>query len=199
MKPDFYKCIKGLSTGEYKEKGSKFLAFAHPIRSEEEIKSLLDNYKKQYFDARHICHAYILGTEREVLKSSDAGEPNGTAGLPILNQLRSFEVKNVLLVVVRYFGGTKLGASGLVHAYKTAAQEALALAEIVQLPITVELNFSFPYLKMNEVMRFAKEQEASVLSQEFSESDCAIHISILRSQEKGWKDKIADWERSENL
>lgn len=194
MKSDFYKCIKEHSRGEYKEKGSKFLAFAQPIRSGEEIKTCLEKYKKDYFDARHICYAYVLGSDGETMKSSDAGEPNGTAGLPILNQLRSFEVKNVLLVVVRYFGGTKLGASGLVHAYKTAAQEALANAEIVLLPITLELRFSFPYLKMNEVMRFVKETEAAVLSQEFSESDCIMQVAILRSQEKSWKDKIADWE-----
>lgn len=182
--------------GEYKEKGSKFLAFAQAIRSEEEIKTCLESFKKEYFDARHICYAYVLGSDDTTMKCSDAGEPNGTAGLPILNQLRSFEVKNVLLIVVRYFGGTKLGASGLVHAYKTAAQEALANAEVVMLPITLELSFSFPYLKMNEVMRFVKETEATVMSQEFSANDCEMRVSVLRSQEKGWKDKIADWARS---
>jgi len=194
VKTDFYKCIKGLSKGEYKEKSSKFLSFAHPARSENEIKLLLSTYKKEYFDARHICYAYILGTENEVLKSSDAGEPNGTAGLPILNQLRSFEVKNVLLVVVRYFGGTKLGASGLVHAYKTAAHEALRQAELVLLPITFELSFSFPYLKMNEVMKWAKDHGATILSQEFTNNECEMRISALRSLEKALQDKMINWQ-----
>lgn len=192
MKPDHYKCIKSESKGEYKEKGSKFLAFAYPVSTETEIKILLDRFKKEYYDARHICYAYILGTEEVVMKSSDAGEPSGTAGLPILNQLRSFDLKNVILVVVRYFGGTKLGTSGLVSAYKSVAKEAMENSEFIEKPITEELSIRFDYVKMNTVMRWLKEMDALILEQTFSEQECILRIALLKSHKKVLLDKLRE-------
>jgi uncharacterized YigZ family protein len=179
---DHYLSIKEIFSAEFKEKGSKFLAFAHPICNEEDVKTIIDNYKKEYFDARHVCYAYSFGIDNEILKSSDAGEPNGTAGLPILNQIRSSNLKNIFIVVVRYFGGTKLGVSGLINAYKTAAKEAIANAVKIELPITSILEFSFPYLKMNIVMKLVKETGAIILEQDFGGNECIIKISILKSK-----------------
>ncbi len=184
MKIDHYPSIKAASTGEYKEKGSKFIAFAIPLEFEDEVKTWLDSYKKEYYDARHVCYAYSYGIENEVLKSNDAGEPNGTAGLPILNQIRSIGLKNILVIVVRYFGGTKLGVSGLVTAYKSAAKLALESAERIEKPITAEVEFDFPYLKMNAVMKLVKETGASILSQDFGGDTCSMKVMVLRSKKE---------------
>lgn len=181
---DHYLSIKDIASAEYKEKGSKFLAFVHPIGSESEVKTLVDKYKKEYYDARHVCYAYSFGIENELLKSSDAGEPNGTAGLPILNQIKSSKLKNIFVVVVRYFGGTKLGVSGLINAYKTAAKEAIANAVKVELPITALVEFSFPYLKMNVAMKLVKETGAIILEQDFGGDDCVLKVSILKSKKE---------------
>lgn len=187
---DHYLSVKGVASGEYKEKGSKFLAFVHPIDSEAEIKSHLDNYKKEYYDARHVCYAYTFGIENEVLKSSDAGEPNGTAGLPILNQIRSSGLKNILVIVVRYFGGTKLGASGLVTAYKAAAKSAIENAIKIEKPIVVEVEFEFPYLKMNSVMKMVKDYAATILEQDFGNDTCCLKVQLLKSKEEEFVQKI---------
>jgi uncharacterized YigZ family protein len=193
VKPNHFTSIESKSQGDYKEKGSKFLAFAHPLSHETDAKVLLDLYKKEYYDARHICYAYVFGTESEVMKSSDAGEPNGSAGLPILNQLRSFEVKNVFLVVVRYFGGTKLGVSGLVSAYKSAAKQALENATLVEVPIKVEVEIRFAYDKMNTIMKWLKEWHATPLEQVFHDQECAMKVKVLRSYEKVLLEKMDEW------
>lgn len=181
---DHYLSIKEITSAEYKDKGSKFLAFVHPIGSEAEVKLLIDKYKKEYYDARHVCYAYSFGIETELQKSSDAGEPNGTAGLPILNQIKSSNLKNIFVVVVRYFGGTKLGVSGLINAYKTAAKEALLNASKVEMPITAIVEFGFPYLKMNVAMKLVKETGAIILEQDFGGDACVLKISILKSKKE---------------
>ena len=168
------------------------MSFAHPLEAEGEVKTWLEHYKKEYYDARHVCYAFVFGEGNGTMKSSDAGEPNGTAGLPILNQLRSFEVRNVLLVVVRYFGGTKLGAAGLVHAYKSAARTALENAQLVEKPITIVLEISFSYEKMNRVMRSLKETKAELLEQNFSGNVCTIKFRVMKSQEKVLQEKLKE-------
>src|SRR5690554_2132633 len=154
--PDTYLTLKSQSQGLYKEKGSKFLAFAYPVDNEEEIKEILETLKKQYHDARHHCYAYILGKDGQNFRANDDGEPGHSAGDPILGQIRSNNLTNTLIVVVRYFGGTKLGVGGLVTAYKTAATEAILANEIITETVTLKVNFQFDYIDMNEVMRIIK-------------------------------------------
>jgi uncharacterized YigZ family protein len=156
MPNDFYLTVAKDSEGFYKEKGSKFLAFAYPVSNEEEIKEKLEALRKQFYDARHFCYGYIFGLAAEHYRANDDGEPNHSAGDPILGQIKSNELTNTLVVVVRYFGGTKLGVGGLITAYKTAAAEALAQNEIIEKPITKSFTLMFPYEEMNEVQRLAK-------------------------------------------
>lgn len=146
-----------------------------------DAKEVLGVYKSEYYDARHICFAYTTGVDTPIFRSSDAGEPNGTAGLPILNQIKSFGVLNVMIVVVRYFGGVKLGASGLVNAYKTASRIALSNAEIEERPMTVYLRLHFPFERMNEIMKCLKEIKALIVSKSFENNDCTIEVAVLRS------------------
>jgi uncharacterized YigZ family protein len=161
----------------YKEKGSKFLSFAYPVENEKDIKECLDLLHKKYYDATHHCYAYLLGKDKTIFRANDDGEPNGTAGLPILGQIRSKGVTNVLVVVVRYFGGTKLGASGLVNAYKIATSDVLAQAEIIEKIVTQPLVISFDYVLMNEVMRIIKDFHLKIESQVF-DNQCKIHLQI---------------------
>jgi len=178
---DSYFTILETTEGLHKEKGSRFLAFAHPVTSEAEIKEHLAQLKKKYFDATHHCYAYILGPNKEIYKANDAGEPSHTAGDPILNQIKSKNLTDTLVVVVRYFGGTKLGASGLTSAYKAAANEVLSQVEVVEKMATNTFVFTFQFQAMNEVMRIIKRTNASVLSRDFTQKEVTILIEVTKS------------------
>lgn len=178
---DTYFSIKQETQTIYKEKGSKFLAFAFPVENEEAIKERLSVLRKKYYDATHHCYAYLLGKEKKVFRANDDGEPNGTAGLPILNQIRSKGITDILVVVVRYFGGTRLGASGLINAYKTASTEVLAQAEVVEKILTQTLQIHFDYHLTNEIMKLIKENEATIEKQTF-EDRCKICLRIREKQ-----------------
>ena len=162
-----------------KEKNSKFFGYAIPVTSEEEIKEILERLRKEHFSARHWCYAYQIGTEKIQYRANDDGEPNNSAGMPIYGQIQSFEVTNVLVVVVRYFGGVKLGVGGLISAYKIAAQMALENSEIVERTIDKHFIISFGYTNMNKVMRIIKEKNLQIVSQKM-EMDCEIEISIRK-------------------
>ena len=177
---DTYLTIQDKSEGIYTEKRSKFLAFAHPVETIDEIKDLLTDYKKKYYDARHVCYAYMLGPERTDFRANDDGEPSSTAGKPILGQINSRELTNILVVVVRYFGGVKLGTSGLIVAYREAAAEALSAATVIEKTIEETVTFTFPYVMMNSVMRVVKELNPRIVEQKYDET-CIITLAIKRS------------------
>lgn len=181
MQKDSYNTIKSPSEGLYKEKGSKFLAFAYPVQNEDEIRTHVEALKKKYHDARHHCFAWELGTDGMNFRMNDDGEPSGTAGKPILGQIHSHEVTNVLVVVVRYFGGVKLGTGGLVQAYKTAAADALDQAEIIGCTINRSFRIQFPYEMMNPVMRVVDEENLNVEDQQFG-LDCSMTLSVRASR-----------------
>ncbi len=178
---DTYLTIGRSGEGFYKEKGSKFIAVALAASSEEEVAEHLSELRKQYYDARHHCYAYSLGIDEMRTRANDDGEPNHSAGDPILGQIKSFDVLDTLIVVVRYFGGTKLGVGGLIHAYRTAATAALENATIVEKKITQKIEVRFPYTETNEVMRKLNELPIDIMNQEFT-SDCLIQGEILKSQ-----------------
>ena len=177
---DTYLTIQDKSEGIYTEKRSKFLAFAHPVETIDEIKDLLTDYKKKYYDARHCCYAYMLGPERTDFRANDDGEPSSTAGKPILGQINSRELTNILVVVIRYFGGVKLGTSGLIVAYREAAAEALSAATVIEKTIEETVTFTFPYMMMNSVMRVVKELNPRIVEQKYDET-CIITLAIKRS------------------
>lgn len=177
---DTYKTIAAPSQAVYTEKRSKFLAFALPVRSVEEIKAQLEKYQKEYYDARHVCYAYMLGPQRTEFRANDNGEPSGTAGKPILGQINSNGLTDVLVVVVRYFGGIKLGTSGLIVAYRAAAAEALAGAEVVEKTVDEEVEVRFEYPFMNDVMRIVKEEEPEIVFQAY-DMYCIVRLRIRRS------------------
>ena len=181
MFDDTYHTIAGPAEGLYKEKGSKFLAFAFPVRSVEEVKQHLDRLRKEYFDARHHCYAYILGPRKDAYRVNDDGEPSGTGGRPIHGQLLSADLTDTLIVVVRYFGGILLGASGLANAYKAAARDAIGNAEVVEKTIDVIYRLHFEYALMNDVMRMLKELGVQPRNQEFN-LDCRMDVSVRQSQ-----------------
>lgn len=170
-----------MGEGFYSEKRSKFLAFAHHVTNENEVKELLQAYKKKYYDARHCCYAYMLGADRSVFRANDDGEPSSTAGKPILGQINAHELTDILIVVVRYFGGTKLGTSGLIVAYRTAAAAAIENAQIETKYVEDIINYSFTYPLLNEVMRVVKELEPRIVSQTF-DNTCHISLAIRKSQ-----------------
>ncbi len=177
-----YRTIKGKGTGEYREKGSKFLAFASHVRDEEEVSRQLGELKAQYHDARHHCYAWILGYDGTDYRANDDGEPGHSAGDPILGQLRSRNLTHVLCVVVRYFGGTKLGVSGLINAYKTAASDALENAKLVEHEIREALILTYAYPATNEVMRLVDEYNLRIDKQDFGElcrMEARVNISLL--------------------
>ena len=177
---DTYKTIAAASEEVlYKEKNSKFFGYAFPVTTEEEIKEILERLRKEHFSARHWCYAYQIGTEKIQYRTNDDGEPNNSAGMPIFGQIQSFEVTNVLLVVIRYFGGVKLGVGGLISAYKITAQMALENSEIVERTIDKHFIISFGYANMNKVMRIIKEKNLQIVSQKM-EMDCEIEISIRK-------------------
>lgn len=174
---DSYKTIEGPSKGLFRDRGSRFIALAYPVTTTDEIKSILDELRKEYHDARHHCYAYMLGSDRQVWRSNDDGEPSGSAGRPILGQINSNELTDILIVVVRYFGGTLLGVSGLINAYKTAAADAISNAVVVERRVHIALRITFPYLGMNEVMKVLKEENAEQSAQSF-DSECSLIISF---------------------
>jgi uncharacterized YigZ family protein len=172
---DTYTTIKSVSQGAYKEKGSRFIAFAIPVSSIEEIKVLLADYRKKYHDARHHCYAYLLGFEKNLFRANDDGEPSGTAGKPILGQINSFGLTNVLIIVIRYFGGTLLGTGGLINAYKTAAYESLKNSDIIECTLQDHYKLEFPWSAMNDVMRIMKEEHIGQTSQIYG-LNCSVII-----------------------
>jgi uncharacterized YigZ family protein len=177
---DNYLTVQGNADGLFKEKGSKFISRVFHVENEDQCKEVLADMKKEFYDARHHCYAYRLGLEENKFRSNDDGEPSGTAGKPILNQIYSYGIYNVMIVVVRYFGGRKLGVSGLIQAYKTAAIDALENAKIIRRYIKKTYILEFDYPAMNEVMRILKEEKPDILGQDFVER-CIIKIDVKKN------------------
>ncbi len=177
---DEFKTIKNTSEGFYSEKRSKFLAFAHHVETLDEIKELLAQYRKKYYDARHVCYAYMLGAAREDFRANDDGEPSSTAGKPILGQINSNELTDILIVVVRYYGGVNLGTSGLIVAYREAAADAIAHAEVEMRQVEDYVTYDFPYVMMNDVMRIVKDMQPRIVSQTY-DNTCRIVLAIRQS------------------
>lgn len=187
---DLYRTIKGKAEGTYSELRSKFLAFALPVRTAEEALALVAQYQKEYFDARHVCWAYRLGAEGEDWRANDNGEPSGTAGKPILGQIVSADLSDVLVIVVRYFGGVKLGTSGLIVAYRTAAAEALAAAEVTERTVDEKLTLTFSYEQMNLVMRVVKDFSPAIVSQDYEGNEVRMTLSLRQSLVGAFKEKF---------
>ena len=181
MADDTYKTISAAVDSCYTEKRSRFIAYAVPVRTVEEVKEQVDKFKKQYYDARHVCWAYMLGPERITFRSNDDGEPSGTAGKPILGQINSLGLTDLLVVVVRYFGGIKLGTGGLIVAYKPAAAEVLSIANIEERTVDEVMTVQFEYPFMNGIMRIIKEDNPEVLSQSF-DMNCEMTLRIRKSE-----------------
>ena len=181
MADDTYKTITGVVDSCYTEKRSRFIAYAVPVRTVEEVKEQVDKFRKQYYDARHVCWAYMLGPDRSTFRANDDGEPSGTAGKPILGQINSLELTDILVVVIRYFGGIKLGTGGLIVAYRAAAAEARSLAEIEERTVDEEITVQFEYPFMNGIMRIIKEDNPEVLSQSF-DMNCEMTLRIRKSE-----------------
>jgi uncharacterized YigZ family protein len=180
MDSDTYKTIASRSEGIYKEKGSRFISFAVPVSDQEEIKLVLDKIKKEHHEARHHCFAYMLGHERVIWRVNDDGEPSGTAGRPILGQINSFGLTNIIIIVCRYFGGTLLGVSGLINAYKSAANSAIKNAELIEKTLQEYYEITYPYIAMNDVMKILKEENVGQQNQLFN-TECRIllHFRVL--------------------
>ena len=186
---DEYKTIDGTSEGYYTEKRSKFLAFAHHVESADDIKELLADYRKKYYDARHVCYAYMLGADRADFRANDDGEPSSTAGKPILGQINSNELTDILIVVVRYYGGVNLGTSGLIVAYREAAADAIAHATVETRQVEEIVKYSFAYPQMNDVMRIVKEMKPRIVSQSF-DNTCDIVLSIRKSEAEELRNRL---------
>lgn len=187
---DTYKTIKASSQGIFKDKGSRFIAYAVPVKSTDEVKSILEEYRRKYHNARHHCYAYVLGFERSVWRTNDDGEPSGTAGKPIMGQINSFKLTDILIIVIRYFGGTLLGTSGLINAYKTAAFKALHNSEIVELTVNDYFKVEFPYSSMNGVMKILKEENIGQTGQVYG-LECSIIISFRLSKKESILKKLS--------
>ena len=187
---DEYKTIASTSEGYYTEKRSKFLAFAHHVENTDDIKMLLADYRKKYYDARHVCYAYMLGPERTDFRANDDGEPSSTAGKPILGQINSNELTDILIVVVRYYGGVNLGTSGLIVAYREAAADALAHAHIETRQVEEIVKYSFAYPQMNDVMRIVKDMNPRIVSQTY-DNTCEIVLSIRKSEADQLRSRLA--------
>ncbi len=181
MSADTYKTILTSAESIYKEKSSKFLIYAYHVESEEEVKAYLEPLRKLHYDATHHCYAWRIGFRGEKFRANDDGEPSSTAGKPILGQLISHEVTNCLIVVVRYFGGTKLGVSGLIEAYRDSAAQVIEEAEVVELTIDVTLDVEFSYLSMNSVMRIVKEEQPRIVEQHF-DNLCRMRLAVRESK-----------------
>lgn len=186
---DTYLTISSPSEALYKDKGSKFYAFAYPVQTIEQIKEILAEKRKEYYDARHVCYAYMLGYEREVFRANDDGEPSGTAGRPILGQINSSNLTDILIIVVRYFGGTLLGTSGLIQAYKTSAAEAIAAATIEERIVEKTFVSKFGYQDLNAVMRIMKDFDLTIVNQ-IQEMDCTLYFRIRLGDIERVKDRF---------
>ena len=187
---DEYKTItEVIGEGFYSEKRSKFLAFAHHVETIDEIKDILASYRKKYYDARHVCYAYVLGADKADFRANDDGEPSSTAGKPILGQINSYDLTNVLVIVVRYYGGVNLGTGGLIVAYRTAAADALDHATIETRLVEEVITYSFPYPMMNAVMRVIKEMQPRIVSQTF-DITCSISMSIRQEMAPVLRDRL---------
>ena len=186
---DTYRTIENVSEGIYKEKGSRFIAYVYPVTTEEQIREILAGLKEKYYDARHHCYAWRLGADKSRFRANDDGEPSSTAGKPILGQLQSNDLTNILLVVIRYFGGIKLGVSGLINAYRQAAADAIQNAVIVEKTVDEVLRIRFNYLVMNEVMRVVKEVGPDVLERNFQLA-CEMFLSIRQKEMPVLKDRL---------
>ncbi len=195
---DSYLTIETQVETLYKEKGSKFFAFAYPVDSVDKVKSIIAELKKKYYDATHHCYAYVIGFDKEEFRMNDDGEPSSTAGKPIYGQLQSKNLTNVLVVVVRYFGGTKLGVSGLIKAYKTSAELCLEAASIVERKVRSLYKISFPYEKMNSVMSLLKQFSAEQRNHNF-DMECSIEVLVEKSCENKFKEEISKVEKTDFL
>ena len=189
MGADEFKTITNVGEGTYSEKRSKFLAFSHHVSTTDEIKALIGFYKTKYYDSRHVCYAYVLGADRTVFRANDDGEPSGTGGKPILGQINSNTLTDILVVVVRYYGGVNLGTSGLAIAYRTAALSAIKNAVIVKKYVEEDIVFSFPYVMLNAVMRIVKEMSPRIISQTYNNT-CEMRFSIRSSEAMKFKEKL---------
>lgn len=177
---DLYKTISSVAEGYFTEQRSKFISYAFPVQTPEEVKETVDAFRKQYHDARHLCWAYVLGADRTQFRANDDGEPSSTAGKPILGVINFHELTNVLIIVIRYFGGVKLGTSGLIVAYKAAAQDAIAHATLIEKTVDETISIVFEYPFLNSVMKIIKEENLQVLSQTF-DMDCTMSLQIRQS------------------
>ncbi|MBO5602416.1 MAG: YigZ family protein [Prevotella sp.] len=177
---DTYKTISTTGEGYYTEKRSKFLAFAHHVETVEEVKEIIASYRKKYYDARHVCYAYMIGADRQTFRANDDGEPSSTAGKPILGQINSNELTDILIVVVRYYGGVNLGTSGLIVAYREAAADAISHTTIENRFVEEEIVYDFPYVMMNQVMKVIKDMNPRIVSQEY-DNTCQIRMRIRQS------------------
>lgn len=191
MFDDTYRTLAAPAEGLYKEKGSKFLAFAYPVHSTDEVKAHLEQLRKDYFDARHHCYAYILGPRKDAFRANDDGEPSGTGGRPIHGQLLSADLTDTLIVVVRYFGGILLGASGLANAYKTAAHDAIDHATVIERTIDECYRLRFKYESMNDVMRILKDFDLKPLNPQY-DMECSLEVSVRQSLSVRFYDAVAD-------
>ena len=186
---DEFKTIANTSEGYYTEKRSKFLAFAHHVQTVDEVKDIIAQYRKKYYDARHVCYAYMLGAERLEFRANDDGEPSSTAGKPILGQINSNELTDILIVVVRYYGGVNLGTSGLIVAYREAAADAIAHANIETRQVEEIVKYSFAYPQMNDVMRIVKDMNPRIISQTY-DNTCEIVLSIRKSEAEQLRNRL---------
>ncbi|MDE5890132.1 MAG: YigZ family protein [Bacteroidales bacterium] len=186
---DSFRSIAAPAQGLFKDNGSRFIAYAYPVETEEEVKGIVDSLKKEYHDARHYCYAYRLGYRRERFRANDDGEPSGSAGRPILGQIDANMLSDVLIVVVRYFGGIKLGIPGLIRAYRTSSADAIASAEIIEKIASRNLRLSFGYMSMNDVMKVIKDMSIDVLRQDFSMS-CAMDVKVRLSLESSFRERM---------
>ena len=189
MAEDSYKTIKALSEGYYTEKRSRFISYAIPVRTVEEVKEQVAAYRKQYYDARHVCWAYMLGADRQTFRANDDGEPSSTAGKPILGQINSNELTDILIVVIRYYGGIELGTSGLIVAYRTAAAEAIAAAEVEERTVDEDITVFFEYPYLNSIMRIVKEDGPQIIKQSF-EMDCEMTLRIRKGEAERLRNRL---------
>lgn len=189
MEDSFQTIDSTIGEGFYSEKRSKFLAFAHHIDSADEAMAIVSKYRKKYYDARHCCFAYVVGADGNEFRANDDGEPSSTAGKPILGQIHSAGLTNILIVVIRYYGGVNLGTGGLIVAYRTAAADAIAHSNIITRLVEEQINYTFPYVMMNSVMRIVKEMQPKIVSQDY-DNTCTIVLSIRKSKAEELKSRL---------
>lgn len=189
LKDEYLTITDRPAEGFYSEKRSKFLAFAFHVTTEDDVKTIVAEYRKKYYDARHVCWAYTLGADHSLFRANDDGEPSSTAGKPILGQITKNDLTDILIIVVRYYGGVNLGTSGLIVAYRTAAAEAIAAAEIVKLYQEEEIVYDFPYVMMNDVMKIIKEMSPRIVGQTY-DNTCEIRLSIRKSEAQMLRDRL---------